>query len=204
MNNPTHFPEGFHGPSLYRHETLIPEEGGLIRKNGFEGVAVSEDGDFLIAPIQRQFDGETAEFTRIARLDLQTLTCEEDGEVQVCSGQWDFFFYPLDETDNSKNWIGLSEILAIGPNEYAVIERDKELGGKSKVKKIYAFSLDCLKDGDTIFKIQWADILPLFSPYEKVEGLALTPIGDIWVGLDNDSGEVESRLMNIGQLPNPF
>jgi len=179
-------------------------EGGLIRKNGFEGVAVSEDGNFLIAPIQRQFDGEPAEFTRIARLDLQTLTCEEDGEVQVCSGQWDFFFYPLDETDNSKSWIGLSEILAMGPNEYAVIERDKELGGKSKVKKIYAFSLDCLEDGDTIVKIQWVDILPLFSPYEKVEGLALTPSGDIWVGLDNDGGEVESRLVNIGQLPNPF
>lgn len=179
-------------------------EGGLIRKNGFEGVAVSADGHFLVAPIQRQFDGETADFTRIARLDLQTLSCEKDGDVQVCSGEWDFFFYPLDETDNSKNWIGLSEIMAIGPDEYAVIERDKELGGKSKVKKIYAFSLAGLENGDTIVKTEWADILPVFSPYEKVEGLALTPDGEIWVGLDNDGGEVESRLVNIGQLPDPF
>ena len=179
-------------------------EGGLIRKNGFEGVAVSSDGNYLVAPIQRQFDGETADFTRIARLDLQTLSCEDDKDVRVCTGQWDFFFYPLDETDDSKNWIGLSEIMSIGPDEYAVIERDKELGGKSKVKKIYAFSLAVLENGDTIIKTEKADILSFFSPYEKVEGLAMTPNGDVWVGLDNDGGEVESRLVNIGRLPDPF
>lgn len=179
-------------------------EGGLIRKNGFEGVAVSTDGNYLVAPIQRQFDDESPDFTRIARLDLQSLSCEDDGDVQTCTGNWNFFFYPLDPTDSSKNWIGLSEIMTIDRDEYAVIERDKKLGSKSKVKKIYTFSLAGLDNNDQIIKTELTDILAAFSPYEKVEGLAMTPDGDIWVGLDNDGGECESRLVNIGRLSDLF
>ena len=35
--------------------------------------------------------------------------------------------------------------------------------------------------------------VPEFAPYEKVEGLAVS--GSLWVALDNDGGEFESRLV---------
>ena len=44
------------------------------------------------------------------------------------------------------------------------------------------------------------DVVEQFSPYEKIECLALT-IGwfsDLWMALDNDGGEVESRLRFLG------
>jgi len=170
-------------------------DGGVIRSNGFEGVAVSEDGRYLVVPIQRQYSGEPADYTRIARLDLTTI--EWTGEGLRYDGEWEFFFYPLD-AETTGGWIGLSELLSIGPQEYAVVERDKGIGAASTLKKIYTFSLDGLVDGDMVTKSEWLDIVDDFSPYEKVEGLAWSPESGLWVGLDNDGGEVESRVVNYG------
>ncbi|MCA8957753.1 MAG: esterase-like activity of phytase family protein, partial [Planctomycetes bacterium] len=53
-----------------------PAKGGQkIRSNGFEGVAMSTDGRYLFAAIQRDFAGEftSPKYTRIARYDLQQL-----------------------------------------------------------------------------------------------------------------------------------
>lgn len=170
-------------------------DGGMIRANGFEGVAVSEDGRYLVVPIQRQYSGESADYTRIARLDLTTL--EWTGQGLRYEGDWEFFFYPL-EPETTGGWIGLSELLSIGPQTYAVIERDKGIGVTSTLKKVYTFSLDGLVDGDMVSKSQWLDMVDEFSPYEKVEGLAWSPESGLWVGLDNDGGEVESRVVNFG------
>ncbi len=174
-------------------------EGGTIRSNGFEGVAVSADGNYLVAPIQRQYAGEDPVLTRIAQADLRTIAC--DG--LDCTADWQLFRYPLDPTDSSSNWVGLSELISIGPKAYAVLERDKELGGRQNLKKVYAFSLAGLSDGDTVTKVELADLLDEFAPYEKVEGLALMPNGDVWAGLDNDGGEVASVLVNLGRVT-PF
>ena len=59
--------------------------GGLISRQGFEGVAVSSDGKFLLAAIKSQYADEDPGndgtfYTRIARYNLET-------------GQWDFFLY---------------------------------------------------------------------------------------------------------------
>ena len=43
-------------------------------------------------------------------------------------------------------------------------------------------------------------MLAEFFPYEKIESLAITRRGDLWVGLDNDGGTIESRLVNTGPL----
>lgn len=172
-------------------------DGGLIRKNGFEGVAVSEDGRHLVVPIQRQFDGEDPVYTRIARFDLTTLEPVPGDELR-CTGDWEFFLYPLDPEGPTGGWIGLSELLSIGPREYAVIERDKGVGAGSLLKKIFTFSLDGLADGEMVTKTEWLDILGNFNPYEKVEGLAISSESGLWISLDNDGGEVESRLVNLG------
>lgn len=39
-----------------------------------------------------------------------------------------------------------------------------------------------------------------FFPYEKIEGLAVTHDGHLWIALDNDGGEVESRLIDSGPV----
>jgi hypothetical protein len=41
------------------------------------------------------------------------------------------------------------------------------------------------------------DIAGDFAPLEKVEALAMTRTGDVWIALDNDGGEVEPRLIRL-------
>lgn len=104
-----------------------------MRSNGFEGVAVSEDGGSLLAAVQREFAGEEpvggVRHARIARYDLAT-------------GVWSFFLYPLEPTDTEDDFVGLSEITTLGGGRSAVIERDARLGGAAGIKRVYAFTLD--------------------------------------------------------------
>jgi hypothetical protein len=167
-------------------------------------VTVSGNGRYLVVAIQRPYAGETIAntglpslHTRIARYDLT-------------SGRWEAFFYPL---ENSTFTIGLSEIVLVGTSStgadvYAVIERDNQLAENGRIKRIYTFTLEGLASediattvsatsavGSTVVKSLLRDVQPEFAPYEKVEGLALTKTGDLWVVLDNDGGEFESRLV---------
>ncbi|MEZ6197773.1 MAG: esterase-like activity of phytase family protein [Planctomycetota bacterium] len=185
--------------------------GQQIRSNGFEGVTLSCDGRYLLACVQRDFANEFPmgpRYARIARYDLMQAAASGTGRI---GGDWEFFFLELDSNDGD-NWAGLSEISTIGPDQYMVIERDKGIALGSALKKIYAFDLsgltpdaDGLPDAsDTVVKHEVADVLADFFPYEKVEGLALTNGGKLWVGLDNDGGEVESRLVNVGPFVNPL
>lgn len=189
-----------------------------IRSNGFEGVCLSSDGRYAYAVIQRDFANEFPtgkRYARIARYDLRQLRRASDRAKLCngirCGGDWDFFFYELDSND-ADNWAGLSEILSIGRNQFLVIERDKGIGIESKLKKLYAFTLDGVRpdrDGkpdasDTVKKVLSSNILEDFFPFEKVEGLALSRRGELWIGLDNDAGEVESRLINKGRFRNPL
>lgn len=182
-------------------------EGGLVRSNGFEGVAVSDDGRYLLAPIQRGYEDDDAvggvEHTRIARYDLEEKT-------------WDFFLYPLDpytqepEDPEEPLVVGLSEIVNLPGDRYAVIERDDQVGGAAQIKRVYSFSLDGVAPSDgpltpesdlagkVIDKTLLVDVLDEFSPFEKVEGLALTSSGELWAGLDNDGGEVETLFVRLG------
>ncbi len=54
--------------------------------------------------------------------------------------------------------------------------------------------------GATVNKRLLKNVQPQFAPYEKVEGLAVTGDGDLWVALDNDGGEFESRLVRYRNL----
>lgn len=173
-------------------------DGGMISSNGFEGMTISSDGRFLVAAIQRRYAGEDETYTRVGRLDLESLSCSG----LVCSGDWDFFYYPL-ESPSEGGWVALSEIISIGPDDYAVIERDNHISRAARIKRVYAFTLDGLNDGGIIAKSLWVDALDAFAPFEKIEGLAYTPSGDLWVGLDNDGGELESRMVNFGAVPVP-
>ena len=178
-------------------------DGGLVRGNGFEGVTLSDDGRYLVAALQRGYADDEAnngvDYTRIARYDLVT-------------GEWNFFLYPLEPTTTESDWIGLSEITNLGGNRYAVIERDKQIGGAAAIKRVYTFTLDGVLpfdglvaesadlSGHVVQKDELVDLLPAFTPFEKIEGLTLARDGALWAALDNDGGEVEPRLVNMGRL----
>ena len=176
---------------------------GTVTSNGFEGVSLSSDGRYLLAALQRPFSGEVpaggARYTRIARYDLQTST-------------WDFFAYPLQVS--SSDAIGLSEISyagrnALGQDVYGVIERDNRYGARAQFKRVYTFSLPssgcgastpvdaCAASGALIAKSLFEDVADEFFPLEKVESLAWTRSGDVWMALDNDGGEIEPRMVRI-------
>jgi hypothetical protein len=188
--------------------------GSTIRGNGFEGVTLSPDGRYLYACIQREFGGEAPTHTRIARYDLRQIrTASAPSSGLRYGGDWEFFYYPL-EAQTTGGWIGLSEIRAVGADQFIVIERDKGIGTESQLKAVYAFSLAGLvpdTDGqpgeasgsDTATKTLVVDVLDEFFPYEKIEGLTILR-GDLWVSLDNDGGEVANRFVNTGRFHNPL
>jgi phytase-like protein len=194
-------------------EIFLPPDvdapGGRVTSNGFEGVTVSSDGRYLLVAVQRPYRGETIAatglpvlHTRIARYDLEL-------------EKWEAFFYPL---ESSSFTIGLSEIVLAGTTRkghdvYAVIERDNQLAANGQIKRVYTFTLEGLAPediatavsatsiaGSTVTKRLLRDVQPQFTPYEKVEGLAVTWAGDLWVALDNDGGEFESRLVRYRKL----
>jgi Esterase-like activity of phytase/LVIVD repeat len=189
-------------------EVFLPPDvdapGGMITSNGFEGVTISSDGRYLLVAVQRPYRGETVAstglpvlYTRIARYDLKY-------------DKWEAFYYPL---ESSAFTIGLSEIVLAGRTRtgqdvYAVIERDNQLAVNGQIKRVYTFTVDGLVPediatpvsatsiaGSAVTKRLLRDVQPQFTPYEKVEGLAVTWDGDLWVVLDNDGGEFESRLV---------
>jgi hypothetical protein len=194
-------------------EIFLPADvdapGGRVTSNGFEGVTVSSDGRYLLVAVQRPYSGETIAatglpflHTRIARYDLEL-------------EKWEAFFYPL---ESSTFTIGLSEIVLAGTTRkgqdvYAVIERDNQLAANGQIKRVYTLTLEGLAPediatavsatsivGSTVSKHLLRDVQPQFTPYEKVEGLAVTWGGDLWVALDNDGGEFESRLVRYRKL----
>ena len=102
----------------------------------------------------------------------------------------------------------MSEITCLNNGDLLVIERNQGIGIEATLKRLYRFSLQGLTpdtDGapdasDTVNKNLVRDVLADFAPYEKIEGIVVGWFGDLWVGMDNDGGELESRLKFFGWL----
>ncbi len=176
------------------------------RRFGFEGVATVEQpsgtGEFVYVAIQREWVNDPAGNVRIARYDTNT-------------GEWAFFYYPLDPRESPNGgWVGLSEIVAVGPGTFWVIERDNQAGRDARIKKIYAFSvngIDPVAEGGTfpvLTKTLVRDLIPdLQTPQgaiiEKVEGLTVLPNGNALIVTDNDGvddSNGETQFINLGRL----
>ena len=65
-----------------------------------------------------------------------------DARYDLVEKSWEFFLYPLDVTEVDGDWVGLSDITTLGPDRYAVIERDKGVGSEGIIKRVYEFSLE--------------------------------------------------------------
>lgn len=124
---------------------------------------------------------------------------------------WSFLFYPLDlPTSPNGGWVGLSEIMALGNNRFAVIERDNQAGPDATVKKIYRIDLTGKADGSVLSKTLVRDLLPDLRAskghvLEKIEGLARLANGDVYIVNDNDGvdlGSGETQLIKLGKIFN--
>jgi hypothetical protein len=173
----------------------------LQRRFGFEGVTSvgSGDDEVLYVAFQREWVDDPSGLVRIGRYEVST-------------GDWTFYYYPLDprESPNS-GWVGLSEVVALDAETFAVIERDNQGGPDARIKRIYAFSVAGVtpRPQGGVFpeleKTLVRDLIPYLiadngAVIEKVEGLGVLADGSAVVVTDNDgvddsSGETQFLLL---------
>ena len=164
---------------------------------GLEGVA--EQGDYVVAVVQRPWPPETN--PRIMIWNQVT-------------GEWLYVFYPLDTVESQfLGWVGLSDISPLGNGMFLVLERDNHGGPDAAVKRIYEIDLGSdlgsLANGTIISKTLYKDVYDVLAStsygmvYEKIEGLAVTAKGEVWMNNDNDGvddNSGEQQLWNLGPL----
>lgn len=162
---------------------------------GFEGVTMCDE--YVVVAFQRRWGEE--EYARIGMYNTET-------------GEWKFGMYPLDEPESPNGgWVGLSDLSHVENGKFLVLERDNQGGPDAKVKRIYGIEIedmDVFEDGTVIEKMLIRDIVPdLLMPnglvYEKIEGIAVTQKGEVWIvndndGVDDNSGE--TQLLNLGKI----
>lgn len=169
---------------------------------GLEGVTVTgEGGDELVYVVfQREWSGDPANRVRIGRYDPNT-------------GSWAFFYYPI-ETPATTGWVGLSEIVALGDQTFAVIERDNQADTSAVIKRIYAFSIAGITPrphGETfpvLEKTLVRDLIPDLTAdngpvLDKVEGLAVLANGEAIIVTDNDGvddSSGETQFIRLGDI----
>ena len=79
------------------------------------------------------------------------------------------------------------------------------------VKRIYAFDLEDVEEfegvvtadsdlEDHVIEKLLFDVLDEFTPFEKVDGLALSKSRRLWAVLDNEGGQIETRLVRVGSV----
>jgi hypothetical protein len=170
-------------------------------KKGLEGVALERtaSGERLVVAFQAPIDGDPSDFTRI-------------GAVDPASGVWSFYLYPLDRTV-SGDLTGLSEVLHLGGQKFAAIERDGR-GGKASVKWVTTFELGSLAGAGPdeipprLSKRRAIDLVPLFIASDmkvekEVEGLAIAADGEVYAVTDNDNKRA-TLLLRLGKAQELF
>ncbi|HSC86705.1 MAG TPA: esterase-like activity of phytase family protein [Polyangiaceae bacterium] len=165
--------------------------------NGFEGVTVV-DGDpsnagglKVYVAFQRPLTGQGMT-TRI-------------GEYDVDSGVWNFYYYTLDADVPGVAGTGgntfLSELIHVGGDKFAVIERDQGWAGGALNKTVRTFTLSSGVVNDPthpVAKTLAVNLLthPFRFDQEKLEGLALGG-GVLWVVNDNDGGQAQEFFLRL-------
>ncbi len=171
---------------------LSADVAAAVTTNGLEGVA--EAGTSVWVAVQRTIKGDPANTNRIGRYDTVTRT-------------WSWLLYPADIAP--VGWSGLSEIVAVDGNTFAVIERDNQRGTLASIKKIYEFDVPVTWTGTpTVTKKLVKDVLPALRAdngwvQDKLEGLAVAGNGHTYAVTDNDAiddATGETVFLDLGRL----
>jgi len=177
---------------------------------GLEGIASvgSGENEVLYICFQREWKNDPKNHVRI-------------GRYETANGEWSFFYYPIDAVESPNGgWVGLSEIVATGDDQFLVVERDNQAGPDARIKKVFSFSTAGLTPlpevpfGNTpafpvVAKTLVTDLMPaLQAPnglvIEKVEGLAVLANGQSIIVTDNDGvddSSGETQLIKLGNTP---
>lgn len=177
--------------------------------SGFEGVAAVGAGsaEQVYVAFQREWQDDPKGRVRI-------------GRYTPADGSWRFFHYPLDAvTSPNKGWVGLSELVALGSDRFAVVERDNQAGDDARIKRLYTCSvadIEPLADPESgtpafplLAKTLATDLMPALQAtggavLEKIEGLAVLPGGDALIVNDNDGVDDSSGETQLLRLPAVF
>jgi hypothetical protein len=184
-------------------EYLLPEP---IAKNavrfGFEGVTATGEGadEVVWMAVQREWKDDPKGLTKIIRFRPSTK-------------EWGVFHYPLGEA--SAGWMGLSEITAVGPDEFIVIERNNQWG-ELAIKRLYRFSVAGLAPAapgaaniPVVKKTLFRDVVPDLARshgvvLEKLESFAVDSNGHMYAVTDNDGVQGtsgETQFLRLGRAP---
>lgn len=110
---------------------------GRASNRGMEGLAISQDGKKLCGIMQSSLlqDGLRTDDGKVVGHHSRLV------EIDVATGDIREFDYPMDDP-----LYGMSEILACGPNQYLVLERDGEQGTAAKYRRLNWIDLDGATD----------------------------------------------------------
>jgi Esterase-like activity of phytase len=180
--------------------------------SGFEGVAVTGEGisELVYVAFQREWAGDPDNMVRIGRYDPNAPNPD---------AAWTFFYFQIKDPSTPNpdaGFVGLSEIVAIDDETFAVIQRDNQGGTDARIKEIVTLSIAGLTplpqpvEGDPSFplvtQLETVDLIPalmsLNGPVlEKVEGLTIGADGKVYFVTDNDAvsdATGETQFMAIG------
>ena len=173
-----------------------------VTTNGLEGVAVTGSGraEQVWVAVQRELRGDPAGLARIGRYTPAT-------------GAWAWLGYPLDKAP--AGWVGLSELVAVDADTFAVVERDNQRGPAAAIKRVYTFDVPARFGTDplpTVTKRLAADLLPALRAgngwtQDKVEGLAIGGDGRVYAVTDNDGlddATGETVFLRLGRAGSVF
>lgn len=146
---------------------------------GMEGITRVDD--MLYIAVQRPWRDDPANHVKVLSYNLET-------------EEWGVIHYPT--TEPAQGWVGLSEIVAHDGFLYFV-ERDNQIGTNAVTKLITRVALEGLEfvaPGETPNVLEpelVVDLIPHLTAtggyvLDKVEGLAISPDGVMWISTDND------------------
>ena len=168
----------------------------IEKRSGAEGI--TRVGNILWIALQREWKDDPANHVKLVSYNIEDKS-------------WGYVHYP--KAEPQKGWVGLSEITAYGDYIY-VIERDNQIGDSAKTKKLYRIPMSEMQPvpmggvAPIVKKELVRDLLPdLISTggyvLDKVEGLAITTDGEVFISTDNDGVDDhsgETMFFSIGKL----
>jgi hypothetical protein len=194
-------------------------QAGRASNRGLEGLALSQDGKHLVAIMQGPLlqDGTRTDESIVVGRNCRLI------QLELATGKTKEFVYQLDSIEN-----GNSEIVACGPNQYLVLERDGESGKDARYRKLIQIDLSHATDVTNMSKLPAgdspSDIVPVersvyldfLAPQwnlagatmpEKIEGLTFGPtMADgrkmLLVGTDNDFESKSASLIWVFAVKN--
>ena len=186
-------------------EYLLPED---IAKHavrfGFEGVTATGAGadEVVWLAVQREWKDDAKGLTKIIRF-------------RPATKEWGVYHYPLGETP--AGWMGLSEITAVGPEDFIVIERNNQWGDQA-IKRLYRFSVSGLTAAapgaaniPVVKKTLFRDVVPDLARsrgvvLEKLESFTIDRDGNMYAVTDNDGVQGtsgETQFHRLGRMARP-